>query len=63
MWVRLSRVGNLFTGYYSVDGINWTQMSSITMALPTTLDLGLAVAANSLTQTTSTVLSNYGNTN
>jgi fibronectin type 3 domain-containing protein len=63
VWVRLSRVGNLFTGYYSVDGINWTEMSSITMALPTTLDLGLAVASNSTTQTTSAVLTNYGNTN
>jgi fibronectin type 3 domain-containing protein/regulation of enolase protein 1 (concanavalin A-like superfamily) len=63
VWVRLSRVGNLFTGYFSSDGITWTMMSSVTMALPTTLDLGLAVAANSLTQTTSAVLTNYGNTN
>ncbi len=63
VWVRLSRVGNLFTGYFSSDGITWTTLSSVTMALPTTLDLGLAVAANSLTQTTSAVLSNYGNTN
>jgi regulation of enolase protein 1 (concanavalin A-like superfamily) len=62
VWVRLTRVGNLFTGYYSSDGINWTQLSSITLALPTTLDLGLAVAANSLTQTTTATLSNYGNT-
>jgi fibronectin type 3 domain-containing protein/regulation of enolase protein 1 (concanavalin A-like superfamily) len=61
-WVRLTRVGNLFTGYYSTDGINWTELSSITLALPTTLDLGLAVASNDTTQTTTAVLRGYGNT-
>ncbi len=25
MWIKLVREGNLFTGYYSVDGINWQQ--------------------------------------
>src|SRR5271156_2133110 len=35
-------------------------MSSITLALPNTIDLGLAVAANSTTQTTTAQLSNYG---
>ena len=24
-WVRLTRVGDTFTGYYSPDGVNWTQ--------------------------------------
>jgi fibronectin type 3 domain-containing protein/regulation of enolase protein 1 (concanavalin A-like superfamily) len=62
VWVRLQRVGNVFNGYYSTDGINWTLMSSVTVALPTTVDLGLAVAANVATQTTTAVLSNYGNT-
>ena len=61
-WVRLSRVGNLFTGYYSTDGVNWTVLSSITLALPTTLDLGLAVASNVTTMTTTAQLRNYGNT-
>jgi hypothetical protein len=61
-WVRLSRVGNLFTGYYSTDGTNWTMLSSITLALPTTIDLGLAVASNVNTMTTSASLRNYSNT-
>jgi hypothetical protein len=52
-WVRLSRVGNLFTGYYSTDGVNWTVASTYTLALPNTLYLGLAVASNVSTTTTS----------
>jgi regulation of enolase protein 1 (concanavalin A-like superfamily) len=62
VWVRLSRVGNLFTGYTSTDGVNWTKMSSVTLALPTTLDLGLAVASNVNTTTTTAQLRSYGNT-
>ena len=61
-WVRLTRVGNLFTGYYSTNGTTWTELSSITLALPTTLDLGLAVASNVTTQTTTAQLRGYGNT-
>ena len=62
MWVRLSRVGNVFTGYVSTDGSTWTQVSSVTIALPTTLDLGLGVASNNTTQTTTAQLRGYGNT-
>jgi fibronectin type 3 domain-containing protein/regulation of enolase protein 1 (concanavalin A-like superfamily) len=62
VWVRLVRVGNLFTGYYSTNGTTWTVASSITLALPTTLDLGLAVASNIATATTTAQLRNYGNT-
>jgi hypothetical protein len=62
VWVRLSRVGNLFTGYYSTDGVNWTVASSLTLALPTTIDLGLAVASNVTTTTTTAVLRDYSAT-
>jgi fibronectin type 3 domain-containing protein len=62
VWVRLQRVGNVFNGYTSADGINWTLFSSVTVALPTTLDLGLAVASNVSTTTTTAVLQDYGNT-
>ena len=42
VWVRLQRVGNVFNGYYSSDGVNWTLFSSATVSLPATVDLGLA---------------------
>jgi fibronectin type 3 domain-containing protein len=61
-WVRLVRSGNLFSGYSSNDGVNWTLVSSITVALPSTVDLGLAVASNVTTATTTAVLRGYGPT-
>jgi regulation of enolase protein 1 (concanavalin A-like superfamily) len=61
-WVRLSRVGNLFTAYTSTDGVHWTQMSSVTLSLPSTLDLGLAVASNVNTTTTTAQLRGYATT-
>ena len=46
VWVRLQRVGNLFTGYFSSDGVNWTSAGSLSLALPASTFLGLAAAAN-----------------
>ena len=37
-WVRLTRVGNSFTGYKSADGITWTQVG-----VPTTITMGSVV--------------------
>jgi hypothetical protein len=62
VWVRLTRVGNLFTGYSSTDGTTWTVTSSITVNLPTTLYLGLAVASNDTTDTTTAQISGYAAT-
>jgi hypothetical protein len=42
VWVRLRRQGNVFTGYTSPDGTNWTQRGQITLSLPATLFFGLA---------------------
>jgi fibronectin type 3 domain-containing protein len=61
-WVRLTRVGNVFTGYYSTNGTTWTELYSLTNALPSTIYLGLAVASNNTTQTTTATLRSYGNT-
>src|SRR6185437_12539094 len=46
VWVRLTRVGDVFTGYYSTDGVTWAQTSSLTLSLPSTLDLGMAVCSH-----------------
>jgi fibronectin type 3 domain-containing protein len=46
VWLRLQRVGNLFTGYFSSDGVNWTAAGNLTLAMPSSLFLGLAAAAN-----------------
>lgn len=48
-WVRLQRVGNVFTGFASTDGTNWTQVYQMTMNLPSTLYFGMAVSARTTT--------------
>jgi hypothetical protein len=52
-YVRLTRQGNVFTGYSSPDGVNWTETGTITLALPNMIYLGMAVSAESTTQTVS----------
>ncbi len=45
-WVRLVRQGNLFTGYKSNDGINWTQNGSVSIAMAADIYVGLCVTAH-----------------
>jgi hypothetical protein len=62
VWVRLVRAGNVFSGYSSPDGVTWTLVSQQTVALPSTLYLGIAVASNTTAITTTASVSNYGTT-
>ncbi|HEX4794917.1 MAG TPA: Ig-like domain-containing protein [Humisphaera sp.] len=59
VWVRLTRVGNVFTAYHSTDGVTWTVTSSVTLALPTTIFLGLATTGHSATGTTTAQYRNF----
>ena len=45
-WVKLVRSGNTFTGSYSSDGTNWTQLESTTFAMATAAYAGLAVTCH-----------------
>ena len=45
-WVRLVRAGDNFTGYISPDGTNWTSDGSVTIAMNSSLEIGLAVTAH-----------------
>lgn len=42
-WVRLVRSGNTFTGYWSTDGVNWTQSGTIGNAMTAGVNIGLSV--------------------
>jgi regulation of enolase protein 1 (concanavalin A-like superfamily) len=44
-WVRLVRQGNLFTGYASPDGNQWTVISSVTIPMNAEIYVGLATAS------------------
>jgi hypothetical protein len=57
-WVKLTRVGDVFTGYFSTDGVTWTQIGSQTIVMPSTIYLGLAATSRVNTQLTSAVISN-----
>src|SRR6266568_3918458 len=46
-WVRAIRSGSSFYGYYSADGVNWTQMGTTqTITMATNVYIGLAVSGN-----------------
>ena len=45
-WVRVTRVGNVFTAYRSTDGTTWATMSSATITMGTNVLIGLAVTSH-----------------
>ena len=45
-WVRLTRVGSLITSYVSADGLTWTQVGTVTIAMPAAIQAGLAVTSH-----------------
>ncbi len=50
-WLRLNRVGNVFSGFASYDGQTWTLLASQTMAMSNHLYLGFAVDSDQTNQT------------
>ena len=61
-WLRLNRAGNVFTGFGSYDGSNWTQLGTVTIAMPSQIYLGLAVASHNTNQPTTAQFVNYQTT-
>jgi hypothetical protein len=52
-WIRLQRVKNEFTGYYSADGKTWKVYTTYTLELPPKIYLGLAVTSHNPNHTAS----------
>ena len=48
-WVRLTRVGNVLTGFSSLDGVTWTQIATKTISMASKVYIGLAATATSTT--------------
>jgi fibronectin type 3 domain-containing protein len=47
VWVRLTRTGNVFSGYFSTDGVTWTQIGgNLTINMSSNALVGLAVTAH-----------------
>jgi hypothetical protein len=49
VWLRITRAGSTLTGYRSANGMNWTQVSQATIALPVGLLVGMGVNAHDST--------------
>jgi len=45
VWLRLRRTGDLFTGFYSTNGLDWVIMAKAAQVFPDPLLLGLAATA------------------
>jgi hypothetical protein len=52
-WVRLRRVKNDFTGYFSSDGKTWKAYTTYSLDLPAKVYLGMAVTAHNTSHTAS----------
>jgi len=57
-WVRLVRLGNVVTGYRSADGVTWTLVRSDTIAMASTVYVGLAVTSHIPTARSTAVFTN-----
>lgn len=45
-WVRIERTGDVFKGYYSEDGLNWTFLGERTIVMPQVIHIGFAATDN-----------------
>jgi hypothetical protein len=52
-WIRLKRVKNEFTGYFSTDGELWKVYTTYTLELPAKIYLGLAVTSHNVKEAAS----------
>ncbi|MBN9689793.1 MAG: lamin tail domain-containing protein [Verrucomicrobia bacterium] len=60
-WLRLRRVGPVFTGFASLDGQTWTQLGSVSLpGFPATAFFGMAVSSQEATTTTTAQFRNLG---
>ena len=57
-WVKLTRTGNAFTAYQSVDGTNWAQIGSATISMATSVYVGLAMTSHNNSVLNTSVLDN-----
>ncbi len=61
-WLRLNRIGNVFTGFGGYDGTNWTQLGKVTITMPAQIYLGFAVASHNTNQPTTAQFVDYETT-
>jgi regulation of enolase protein 1 (concanavalin A-like superfamily) len=58
LWVRVVRSAGTFRGYKSTDGVNWTNMNSMSITMGTNVYIGLAVSSGDTATLNATVFDN-----
>ena len=51
-WIRLDRSGNTLTAYQSSNGTSWVKVGSVSITMPSTVYVGLAVTSHNTGATT-----------
>jgi regulation of enolase protein 1 (concanavalin A-like superfamily) len=59
-WVKVERRGSTFRTYRSSDGVAWQQIGTVSMSMPATTYVGLAVTSHNAGQRTSAQLAGIG---
>jgi ABC-type transport system involved in multi-copper enzyme maturation permease subunit len=54
-WLKLTRVGDVITGYESADGATWRTVGAVTVALPPAIEAGLFVSSPAALRVTKVV--------
>ena len=49
-WVRVVRSGSTFTGYFSPDGVTWTQQGTVSISMASNVYIGLVVSSRNNSQ-------------
>jgi len=58
-WVRLTKIGNNYTGSWSADGTTWTDIHSVTIAMGNNNLVGLALTSHSNSTLATAEFTNY----
>lgn len=56
-WLRLTRTGNVFTGYASEDGVSWRTLGSVTVAMNGSVYVGLPIGSHTTSALATAVFS------
>jgi hypothetical protein len=57
-WARIVRSGSMLQGFASIDGVNWTLMSSNSLTMATNIYIGLALASGNINTMNTSKFSN-----
>jgi hypothetical protein len=58
-WLRVTRLGNVFNGYRSTNGVDWILMGTSTQVFPASMTVGIGVTAHDNTLLATGLLSNF----